>query len=309
MLNSFFLYVLFVVAFFLLLLGVTYFTADVREESLRSANQLRRPRLADGVAPWLRDILLSLPVRRFDNVVQTCGIKARTENVLIAMMALTVASMAVLDWFLPHPVFSFVGGVFFGIVLPLLVLLIKRNRRMTKLTHQLPETLNMMVRSLRAGHPIPVCIQLVANEMPEPIGGEFKRVFDAMSFGLDLRESLIRMTERLHTVNELKYVVSAIRIQATSGGNLAEILDSLSRLMRDQQKLKMKVKAISAEGRVSGHILAAIPILLVVIVNTTTPTYYQHVGERPGLMAAMCVGAALLVLGIVIIRRIVNIRV
>ena len=309
MLNSILLYIAFVVAFFAMLLGLTYFAADIREETLHAANQLRRPKLADGVSPWLRDILLSYPIRRFDNVVQTCGLMVRTESVLIGMMGLSVLAMAALNLYLPKPVLSLVGGVAFGLGLPLLVLLSMRNRRMTKLMLQLPETLGMMVRSLRAGHPIPVCIQLVGNEMPDPIGGEFKRVFDAMAFGLDLRESLIRMTERLHTVDELKYVVSAIRIQAMTGGNLAEILDTLSKLMRDQQKLKMKIKAISAEGRMSGKIIAAVPIVLVLVVNITTPTYYQHVFERPGLMVAMLLGGSLIVLGTVLINRIVNIRV
>jgi tight adherence protein B len=117
------------------------------------------------------------------------------------------------------------------------------------------------------------------------------------------------MTERLHTVTELKYIVSAIRIQSTSGGNLAEILESLSKLMREQQKLKMKIRAMSAEGRLSGFVLAGLPIFVIVAVNILTPTYYAKVMESTGLMTAMGVAAFLLVLGIVLVRRIVIIRV
>src|SRR5262249_39916104 len=136
---------------------------------------------------------------------------------------------------------SLVVGLAVSVGLPYLVIVRVRNKRMAKLTLQLPEILGMIVRSLRAGHPITTCIGMVAKEMPEPVGPEFKRVADAMLFNLALRDALSRLAERLHTVPELQYIVTAIRIQAISGGNLAEILESLADLMREQHKLKMKI--------------------------------------------------------------------
>lgn len=308
---SIILYLVLVVAFFALIQGCLLFAADIREESRITAShlQLRRPRLADGVSPWLRDILLTAPIRRFDNLVQTCGIRASTERVLLMMTIFSVLAVILADVTTRDPFLSFAGGVGVGIGLPLFVLLRMQASRMTQLTQQLPETLDMMVRSLRAGHPIPACISMVAKEMRAPIGGEFKRIYDAMSYGLDLRDALTKMTQRLDGVPELKFVVSAIKIQSSTGGNLAEVLSSLSKLMRDQLKLKMKVRAISAEGRLSGNILAALPVFVVILLNLINPKYYESTIGDPIMSYVMGFSASLIIVGYLFIRRIVDIRV
>ncbi|GGF14326.1 hypothetical protein GCM10011611_20130 [Aliidongia dinghuensis] len=309
--SSLILYVVLVGAIFALIQGWFVFTEDMREEAKVAANQLRlrRPTLADGVSPWLREILLTAPIRGFDNLVQTCGLTVRTERVLLTMTLLTVLVVVVADLLTFNPLASVSAGAGLGILLPLFLLTRLRARRMKKLTRQLPETLDTMVRSLRAGHPIPPSIAMIAREMPAPIGGEFKRVYDAMSYGLDLRDALTKMTERLHTVEELKYIVSAIRIQSQTGGNLAEILASLATLMRDQQKLKMKVKAISAEGRMSGNILAALPVGVVFLLNIMNPEYYRGIMDDPIPACILGFAVFLVVVGYVMIRRVVNIRV
>lgn len=305
------LYVVLVIAFFALIQGCLLLSDDIREEALISASHLRlqRPRLADGVSPWLRDILLTVPIRRFDNLVQTCGIGISTERVLLGMTMFSVLAVVLSDVLTRSPFLSFAGGIGVGIGLPLFILLRLRVSRMTKLTRQLPETLDMMVRSLRAGHPIPACVSMIAKEMRAPIGSEFKRVYDGMSYGLDLRDALTKMTDRLDTVSELKYVVSAIKIQSSTGGNLAEILAALSTLMRDQLKLKMKVKAISAEGRMSGNILAALPICVVVLLNFINPQYYATTMSDPIMSYVMGFAGSLVIVGYFFIRRIVDIRV
>lgn len=309
--SSIILYVILVVAFFALIQGFLLFSSDVREEARKSASELRllRPTLADGVSPWLQEILLTAPVRRFDTLVQSSGIAARTERILFIMTVITVVAVIMLNVFIANPPISFAGGFVIGVGVPLLVLNRIRATRMRRLTLQLPETLETMVRSLRAGHPVPASIAMIGKEMPAPVGVEFKRVYDAMSYGLDLRDALTKMTERLHTVRELKYIVSAIKIQASTGGNLAEILSSLATLMRDQQKLKMKVKAISAEGRLSGNILAALPVGVVTLLNIINPGYYSGLKSSQNMLYVMCFAASLVVVGYLLIRRIVNIRV
>jgi tight adherence protein B len=323
--SSLILFAMFVLAFFALIQGCLLFSADIREEARISANQLRlrRPTLADGVSPWLREILLTAPIRRFDNLVQTCGIAMRTEQVLLGMTIVTVSAVILPDLLALRPgmqdegsgdpavnlLLSFASGFGLGAGLPLVVLMRLRALRMTKLTRQLPETLEMIVRSLKAGHPIPACIAMIGKEMLTPIGGEFKRVHDAMSYGLDLRDALSKMTERLHTVPELKYVVSAIKIQSSTGGNLAEILASLATLMRQQQQLKMKVKAISAEGRFSGNILAALPVAVVSLLNIINPEYYVGIMNDPIMGYVMWFAASLVIIGYMLVRRVVNIRI
>jgi tight adherence protein B len=130
-----------------------------------------------------------------------------------------------------------------------------------------------------------------------------------MIYGLDLRGALSYMADRLHTVSELKYVVSAIRIQSASGGNLAEVLGSLSKLMRNQQKLKMKVKALSAEGRLSGNILAGLPVGVFVLLTIISPAYYQGISENQILLGLMGIAGFLLAAGYIIMCRLVKIRV
>lgn len=305
------LYAIMATTFFTLLQGGLTLAADVREEARASENQLRlrRPTLADGFSPWLREILLTAPIRRFDILVRTSGLAIRTERVLIAMIFMVVFIIFFSDVLYLSPLISFGAGFGFGIGLPLLVLMWLRASRLSKLTQQLPETLDMMVRSLKAGHPIPACIALIAKEMPAPIGVEFKRVHETMTYGLDLRDALTKMTERLHTVRELKYVVSAIKIQFATGGNLAEVLSSLSKLMREQQKLKMKIKAISAEGRLSGNILSALPVSVIILINFINPTYYAGIMDEPVMSWVMWFAVSLLFGGYALIRRFVNIRV
>lgn len=307
---SLILYLVIVIVVFGLLQGALLLTADVRDEARIAAGQLRlrRPVLADGLSPWLSDILLTAPIRSFDKLVQTCGINAKTENVLLGMMIVT-STTAVVVHLSRFASFALVAGGVLGICLPLLILIKMRTMRMNKLVQQLPETLDTMVRSLRAGHPIPTCIALVASDMPVPTAPEFKRIHDAMAYGLNLRDALERMTERLHTVRELKYVAAAIRIQSVTGGNLSEILAGLSQLMRERNKLNMKVKALSAEGRLSGNILAAVPVGVTLAIRFIRPDFYVNATWGSGLLDVLGFAAALVAGGYLIIRRISNIRV
>jgi tight adherence protein B len=304
------LYLVFVAMAFAALQGCRYFIDDLRAETRIEVSRLRRVRFADGFSPWLRDILLTAPIRRFDNLVQTSGLKARTEYILLGMILGTAIIMSIASHFLT-PLFGFGLGCGVGIALPYAVILRLRSKRMAKLTLQLPETLGMIVRSLRAGHPIAACIGMVAKEMPEPVGPEFKRVADAMLFNLALREALSRLAERLYTVPELQYIVTAIRIQAVSGGNLAEILESLADLMREQQKLKMKIKAFSAEGRMSANVLALLPFLMFVAINVINPKLYREAFSVNPTAVNIALGVAVLLVmvGKLIARRVVKIRV
>jgi tight adherence protein B len=304
------LYLVFVAVAFAALQGCRYFIDDLREETRVEVSRLRRVGFAEGFSPWLREILLTAPIRRFDNLVQTSGLKARTEYILLGMIMSTAIIMSIANQFLPA-FFGFLLACGLCVLLPFAVILRLRSKRMAKLTLQLPETLGMIVRSLRAGHPIAACIGMVAKEMPEPIGPEFKRVADAMLFNLALRQALSRLAERLYTVPELQYIVTAIRIQAVSGGNLAEILESLSDLMREQQKLKMKIKAFSAEGRMSANVLALLPFLMFVAINAINPKLYREAfsANPTAVNVALGVAVCLVVVGKLIARRIVKIRV
>ena len=166
------------------------------------------------------------------------------------------------------------------IVIPLQVLKFKRNRRHKLFGIQLPEALELITRSLKAGHPVPVAISMVSREMPDPIGTEFGVVADEVTYGSDLVSALHNLYERVGH-EDLPLFVTAVSIQSSSGGNLREILDGLSATIRDRGKLKRKVRAISTEGRMSAYILTAVPCLLAAGIMVLMPQFYTSVWDEP----------------------------
>lgn len=164
--------------------------------------------------------------------------------------------------------------------LPFMVLRFMRNRRHKLFGIQLPESLELITRSLKAGHPVPVAISMVAREMADPIGTEFGMVADEVTYGSDLVTALQNMFQRVGH-EDLPLFVTAVSIQTQSGGNLREILDGLSQVIRDRGKLKRKVRSISTEGRMSAYILTAVPILLACAMQVLAPQMYGEVMGEP----------------------------
>jgi tight adherence protein B len=182
------------------------------------------------------------------------------------------------------------------IVIPLQVLKFKRNRRHKLFGIQLPEALELITRSLKAGHPVPVAISMVSREMPDPIGTEFGVVADEVTYGSDLVSALHNLYERVGH-EDLPLFVTAVSIQSSSGGNLREILDGLSATIRDRGKLKRKVRAISTEGRMSAYILTAVPCLLAAGIMVLMPQFYTSVWDEPMTWYLLAGSAVWLLLG------------
>ena len=164
--------------------------------------------------------------------------------------------------------------------IPLIVLRFLKKRRHKMFGLQLPEALELITRGLKAGHPVPVAIAMVAREMPDPIGTEFGVVADEVTYGSDLVSALQSMHMRVGH-DDLPLFVTAVSIQSTSGGNLREILDGLAGVIRERGKLRRKVRAISTEGRMSAYILTAIPALLMVGIMVLMPQFYSSVWDKP----------------------------
>jgi len=167
-----------------------------------------------------------------------------------------------------------------GLVLPLLVLRRARNKRIRKFAKQLPDALDMIVRSLRAGHPASVAIGLVAREMPDPLGTEFGIVSDEITFGLSIEQAVRKLSHRVG-FEGLQLLSVSLSIQAKTGGNLTEILSNLSSVLRERQKLRMKIRALSAEGRVSAWIISLFPIVMFFTLQILAPAYYGAVWGNP----------------------------
>lgn len=302
------LYAVIVMAFFALIQGLLALgTGDQGADGKAPDTPLRQKTLSDGLSQrFARSPLLS-PLRAFERLVATSGIPSSPQTALSCMAVLTVAGL-VMAWFrgLP-PIVIVAASLSAGWMLPLIVLVRLRQRRLAAFTGQLPDALGMLVRSLRAGHPVPMGIKMIAMEMPDPIRSEFALVHRSMSFGLNLKQALEKMSRRLGTP-EVHYTAACIRIHSATGGNLAEVLDSLASVMRQREILRLKVKALSAQSRLSGNILSAIPFVVFAAIYNINPDYYAKAYTNPKIAMIMAGAGVIVLIGIIAIRRIVNIR-
>ena len=183
-----------------------------------------------------------------------------------------------------------------------------KNRRMAKFERQLPEALELVSRALRAGHAFSVGLKLVGDEAADPIGIEFRRVFDEVSVGVALPQALQNMTDRLDCL-DLRFFVTAVLVQRETGGNMAEIIDSLAGLIRRRFELQLKVNALSAEGRFSGLILLGLPIVVGFLLYEMNPEYMGLLFTDPIGQNLVMVGSFLMVTGAIIMKRMVAIKV
>ena len=195
--------------------------------------------------------------------------------------------------------------VLVGILLPILVLRRARNRRITRFAAQLPDALDMIVRSLRAGHPTSVAIALVAREIADPLGTEFGIVSDEITFGLSLEQAVRKLSERVG-FEGLHLLSVSLAIQARTGGNLTEILSNLAKTLRERQKLKMKVRALSAEGRWSAILLSCFPLAMFAILLVVAPSYYGKVWGDPLIVPVFTVFGSWALIGDYIMYRMIN---
>lgn len=189
-----------------------------------------------------------------------------------------------------------------------LYLTVVRKRRIAKFSEQLPDAIDVIVRGVKAGYPFTVALGLVAKEMADPIGTEFGMTSDEIGFGSEIGIALDNLFARVGH-EDLLYLTMAIKIQNQTGGNLAEILGRLARLLRERAMLRLKVRSISAEGRLSAVFLTAMPFVIFGIINLIRPDYYYAVRNEPIIMPALIVGLILLGLGNIIIYRMVNFKV
>jgi tight adherence protein B len=182
-----------------------------------------------------------------------------------------------------------------------------RRRRIAKFSEQLPDALDVIVRGLRAGHPFRVAVALVAREMPDPVGTEFGMVADEVMFGLDQSVAVNNLGPRVGH-SDLSFFSTAVNIQLHTGGNLGEILSRLSRMLRDRSKLRLKIRALSSEGRLSAIALSLTPFVLFVIITLLSPDYFFSIKDHPITIPAMILGLAMLAIGNIMLYRMVNFK-
>ena len=199
-------------------------------------------------------------------------------------------------------------GLFCGTALPYLVLRILRGRRQKAFAAQFPDALDMIVRSLRAGHPVPIALTMVAREMKDPIGSEFGIVVDEITYGADLETALRNLYFRIGQ-DDLPLFVTAVAIQGSTGGNLGEILENLSSVIRERFKMRRKIRALASEARASALILSSLPIAMFLIIQIVAPDFYANVWNEDITKTALLVAGAWMGIGNFIMYRLVNFRV
>jgi len=195
----------------------------------------------------------------------------------------------------------------FGIALPFLVLNLKAAGRLKKFNEQLPMAIDIMVRGLQAGHPVPVAIEMVAREVQDPIGSEFGHALDQMNYGRERGDAMRDIADRF-TSPEFLFLVSSIEMQKETGGNLAEILSNLSKVIRERATMRKKVVAMSAEGRISCFVVGGLPFLMALAIMLLNPAFFLDVREDPLFWPMIGGGFALWAIGITWIWRMVNFK-
>lgn len=184
----------------------------------------------------------------------------------------------------------------------------KAKKRLSAIEEQLPDAVELMVRSLRVGHPFSSAIGIVAKEVPDPLGSEFGMIADEAAYGRDVAESLKAFAERMD-MQDLRFLAVAVSIQQQSGGNLAEILEGLAKVIRARFKLFRRVRAITAEAKWSGMFLSVFPIAALVMINVIQPNYYDGVKDTPVFIPACLVVGTFLVINVIFMKIMVNIKV
>lgn len=183
-----------------------------------------------------------------------------------------------------------------------------RKKRIARFGEQLPDGLDVIVRGLRAGHPFRVAVGLVAREMPDPIGSEFGILADEILFGLDLATAVDNLADRVGA-DDLTFFAVAVKIQSQTGGNLAEILSRLAKLVRGRAKLRLKVRALSSEGRLSAVFLSLAPFILFGLISLIHPSYFGDIRDHVVTMPAVILALLLLAIGNFVMYRMVNFKV
>jgi tight adherence protein B len=305
----------------LLFEGLLQLITDLRSGPRRQINR-RLQMLADGSHP--REILESLRrtprgsegifqifpgLHALDRLLIQAGVSASGGRAALWMLMLGGFFFILLRLAtaLP-PLFALGLAALGGIGLPVLYLIRRKLRRLRLFEAQLPGALDLLVRSLRVGHPFNAALAVVAQEMPDPLGSEFGIVVDEVTYGQALDEALEHLNERVD-LPDLRYLTVAVQIQHGTGGNLAEVLNGLAKVIRDRFHMFSKIRAITAEGRWSSWFLSLFPIVMVVAVQVVKPDYYTQVADHPLFRTLAAITGVLLVLNVVFMRVLTKIKV
>jgi len=276
------------------------------ETSTGESDILRKRVLSD--IPGLDRILQKTPgILKLDNLLIQANSNYSPGFCLSGMVVLGFISGSLSQYLIRVSFVSALIGILFS-VLPIVFLRRMKQKRIEKFQHQFPEGLDLVARALKAGHAFTNGLRLAADQFADPLGPEFDETLDEINFGVSVPVALKNMARRIDC-EEIKYFVIAVIIQRETGGNLAELLESLSKLIREKFKLQGKVRILSAESKLSAIILSLLPFVIVAYVRIVAPAYLKPLYTEPVGRLMIGIGAVLLFFGIIFMKKMSNIKV
>jgi tight adherence protein B len=276
-------------------------------EFANDSHDITRKRVLSRV-PLLNTILLHTPgVRPLDRLLQQANVQSPLGVfiLLAALLALTgylAGSLLTINRVIPLVFAASLVGI------PFLYVIRKKKKRMDKFQKQLPEGLELIARSLRAGHAFTSGMKLAADEFDDPLGPEFTETLDEINFGVSVSDALKNLARRVDCP-DLRYFVVSVILQRETGGNLAEIIESIGYIIRERFKLRGKIRILSAEGKLSAIILVAIPFFVIIVLRFTSPEYINALLFEPAGRIMGVVALFMMVMGIFVMKKMINIKV
>lgn len=279
---------------------------DVLESIDENAASILRQRFYEDLSPLERALDVVPGMAGLRQVVEQSGVDTRAYKVLTYAAVLGVLTFTTFTFLVDGVMVPLIGAAV-AASLPVLHICRKRRQRLVRFEEQLPNALTMMARALQAGHPFNETINMIGEEMADPIGGEFRRVFNDINYGLSSKMAFMSLMSRVPSLS-VNTLVIAILIQTESGGRLSEIVSKIAAVIRARFKLNRKVRALSAEGRLSAWVLTLLPFVLALVISVTTPSYLPTMLEDPTGKSLIGVSLLFIVIGIVWMRAIVRFR-
>ncbi len=249
-----------------------------------------------------------LPVAALNRLILQSGMTVGVPRIALMVVIFALATFVVVMVVQGSTTQALLSMLFAGVVLPYVALRMLRGRRQKRFGLQFPDAIDIIVRSLRAGHPVPIAVSMVAREMPDPIGTEFGIVADEVTFGADLETAMRNLYFRVGQ-DDLPLFVTAVAIQGSTGGNLGEILQNLSTVIRQRFKMRRKVKALAAEGRMSAMMLSSLPIGVFLMIQFVSPDFYGSVWQFDLTKMVLAGAVGWMLLGNLVMYRLVNFRI
>jgi tight adherence protein B len=258
--------------------------------------------------PLLERTLLRMPhARNLERYIVQAGLRWSVARLLLLCFALGLVCLYALADLVRLPLLPALVMSVPAFVAPLLYVRRSRSRRLRKIEQQLPDALDLMTRALRSGNAFASGLQMVGDEMADPIAGEFRVVHDEINFGVSLQQALTSLTERVPST-DLRYFVVSVLIQRESGGNLTEVLGNLSRLIRERLKLIARVRVLSAEGRLSAQVLVVMPFALAGVMNLVNHEFMSPLWTDPIGVTILKYMLTLMAIGVLLLHKITRLR-